>query len=294
MCISSPRFKASFVLVLTLCHGFLLGGPSHAQGIQFGDTNEWSSFALPPLQAPRNGPVLDVAFQDVKQDGPWSRTAEARLGEAEIRLFALLKGAQWGEALAHLKKMQPDLNRRDEMGATPLSWVARAGQMDLLKEMLRQGADTDVVGAGGLTPLGAAAFGGHELIVRELLRKQARTDVPMSTGQYPLHLACATGQVNIVRQLLSAGADWRLPNRQGRHAVSEAAYFGQVGALRALRESGADLAAPDLYRLNAVHAAALGVQPDALAWLQTQGVPMPSIFSQLLIDQWPQGELRTP
>jgi hypothetical protein len=278
---------------LALSQGFFFCAVAQAQvnnAIRSGDVSEWSGFGLPTVEPERKGPLLDLTFQDVKQDGPWSRSAETALGQPELQLLAQLKARQWAEALAHLKATRPDLNRRDDSGATPLSMAARAGELDLVKEMLRQGADPDLLGAGGLTPLGAAAFGGHELVLRELLRREARTDVPMSSGQYPLHMACATGQQGNIRQLVAAGADWRLPNRQGRHAIEEAAYFGQVGALLTLRGLGASLAEPDQYRLNAVHAAALGEQASTLAWLQAQGVGVPSIFSQLLIDQLAQAQ----
>lgn len=277
--------STSFLAVVLLGGSFLCCGPSEAQALRSGDVSEWSGFGTPAMEPVRTGPQTDWVFQDVQHEGPWSRSAERQLGQAEQGLFALLAAQRWPEALAHLKQTQPDLNRRDELGATPLSLVARAGQLALLKEMLRQGADVDSAGAAGMTPLGAAAFAGHDLVVRELLRQQARVDLPMANGQYPLHWACATGQVNTMTQLLKAGADWRLPNRQGRHAVEEAAYFGQLQALVTLQEHGADVAAPDAYRLNAVHAAALGEQVQTLAWLRAQGVRVPSVFSQLLIDQ---------
>jgi len=85
--------------------------------------------------------------------------------------------------------------------------------------------------------------------------------------------------------LMKQGADWREPNRQGRHALDEAALFGQIGAMQALLDAGAPLAEPDLHQLNAVHAAALGEQREALAWLRGRGVPVPSVLSQVLIDQ---------
>ena len=286
--------KAVTWAALALCQAFVFSIDGHAQGFQASGYSEWSSFVSPAVEPVRTGPLLDLAFQDLKQEGPWSHSAEIRLSQAERRQFELLDGVQWLDALKQLKQDRPDLNRRDEQGRTPLSIAARAGELELVKEMLRQGADPDMVGAGGLTALGGASFAGHELVVRELLRKDARVDVPMSRGQYPLHLACASGQLNIIRLLLASGADWRLPNGQGRHAVEEAAYFGQQQALALLQERGADLAARDQYRLNAVHAAAIGEQPQTVAWLRARGVAVPSIFSQLLIDQLVEGGARTP
>ncbi|MDO9237140.1 MAG: ankyrin repeat domain-containing protein [Aquabacterium sp.] len=233
----------------------------------------------------RTGPVKDLDFQDVGRDGPWQRSAQARLSQPEQQLLQWLTPGRWVDALALLKQQQPDLNRRDESGLTPLSMAARAGQLALVREMIRQGADVDQIGAGGATPLGAAALAGHELVVRDLLLQGARVDVPGASGQLPLHLACAAGHTRVVAMLVAQGADWRGLNLQGRHAVAEAAYFGQIPVLQWFDAAQVDLSSPDRYRLNAVHAAALGMQPQAVAWLRDKAVPVPSVITQVLIDQ---------
>jgi hypothetical protein len=271
--------------LLVLAGSLALTGHAQAQGISSRDTNEWTGLGAPELAAARPGPMADGVFQDVKHEGPWSRRSELALRPDARKLLALMQEARWLEALAWLKQTQPDLNHRDELGLTPLSMAARAGQLDLVREMLRQGAEPDQVGAAGMTPLGAAAWSGQELVVRDLLRLGADANVPGRTGQTPLHLACAAGQLGTIQLLLKAGADWQLTNRQGRHALAEAAYFGQMGAIQALQRSGAPLAALDANRLNAVHAAAFGEQRATLAWLRGQGVPVPSVMSQVLIDQ---------
>lgn len=271
--------------------------PCWAQ-VNHGATNEWSSF-LPPVAEPdRTGPVHDLAFQALKQGGPWRpEPAAGEVGDAQ-RLLALIRQANWADALAWLKQANPDPNAHDERGATPLSLAAAAGRTDLVKELLRQGAEPDQRGAGGMTPLGVASFNGHELVVRELLRRGARTDVPNATGQWPLHLACATGQQGVVKLLLDAGSDATAPNREGRHAFAEAAYFGQLGVMQQLldmRRVRADL--PDFYGRNALHAAALGQQSDAVAWLAQRGVVPNQVLTQVLLDQadqWAQGALVSP
>jgi hypothetical protein len=284
--LSSSNLDAARLCRLSACLLMAgLAGVAHAQAMGSGDANEWSGFGAPVAVPERPGSLPDAVFQQVKHDGPWSVRAEVALSQDALQLRELLLGARWAEAMVLLKQGQPDLNRRDETTLTPLSLAARAGQTELVREMLRQGADPDQVGASGMTPLGAAAWAGHELVVRDLLRQGARVDVPGRTGQLPLHLACAAGQVRTMALLMKQGADWREPNRQGRHALDEAALFGQIGAMQALLDAGAPLAEPDLHQLNAVHAAALGEQREALAWLRGRGVPVPSVLSQVLIDQ---------
>lgn len=280
------------------CWATLLGASlCSAQVRNERDVNEWSAFIVPVTEPERMGPVPDHQFQTLKQGGPWQAQASGGLSGIEKLLMSLVRQSQWADALALLKASNPDPNATDELGVTPLSLAAGAGQTELVKELLRRGADHDQRGAGGMTPLGVAAFNGHELVVRELLRQGARTDVPGATGQLPLHLACATGQQRIVKLLMAAGADVRAPNRQGRHALAEAAYFGQVGVMQQLLGAGVSADLPDLYGRNALHAAAIGQQKLAVVWLAKQGVKPTNALTQSLLDQagqWSNGALAAP
>lgn len=270
-----------------LCAVFfcLLNVASQAQGISSGDQTEWSSFIPAANQPERTGPVLDQVFQDVRRDGPWSRRSEAALSASERTLLQMLADRRWRDALAWLKQQQPDLNRRDESGRTPLTMAVQGDQLELVREMIKRGADLDQSGASGMTPLGAAALSGQETMVRDLLRAGADIDKPNTMGQTALHLACVSGHARMVVLLIDRGADWRLTNKQGRHALAEAAHAGQLPILQWFKGRGMDLSTPDFYRLNAVHAAAMGEQRAAVAWLRTQGVPVNSVLTQLIIDQ---------
>lgn len=280
------------ILTLDLMKQFDLKAALLAAGLCLGLThgaqasNEWASFMAPPLPVERNGPIADEQFALIKQGGPWHQLASNRWGQSEAHLLALLKSKQWQEASAWLKAQSPDVNAREPItGATALSLASLDGRLDLVRELIRHGAELDRVGAGGWTPLGAAAFHGHELVARDLLRKGARVDVPGASGQLPLHLACATGQTRMIELLIGQGANWRDVNRQGRHAMAESALFGQLPAMQTLQRLGANYSEPDLYGLNAVHAAALGEQRATLAYLQAQQVPVPSVITQIMMDQ---------
>lgn len=258
---------------------------AQAQGLAMQDPSDWSAFQGSAPEAPTQGPLLDAVFDDVRREGPWRVSDQQRLMSDATRLLQQLREARWDEALQTLKQQQPDLSRSDETRQTPLSLAAAAGQLPLVREMIRQGAPLDKVGAGGWTPLAAAVWHGHELVVRDLLRAGARLDAPTLTGQLPLHVAAAAGKPRLMAMLMQAGADWRWPNRRGHHAVSEAALFGHTAALQWLADQRVPLDAPDTTRLNALHAAALGGHPDTVQWLQQRGVPMPSALTQVLIEQ---------
>lgn len=256
-----------------------------AQGLAMQAPSDWSVFQGAAPEASTTGPLLDVVFDDVKREGPWRVSDQRRLMPEATQLLQLLVDARWDEALQWLRQTQPDLSRADDGGHTPLSLAAAAGQLPLVREMVRQGAPLDQVGTQGWTPLAAAVWNGHELVVRDLLRAGARTDAPTLTGQLPLHVACAAGKPRLMAMLVQAGADWRWPNRRGHHAVSEAAMFGHINALQWLADQQVPLSAKDATGLNAVHAAALGGHKNVVRWLQHRGVPAPSPLTQVLIDQ---------
>jgi ankyrin repeat protein len=205
-------------------------------------------------------------------------------------LQAATKG-QWAQALKLVRQQQANPNVQDEWHTSPLALAARAGQEELVRELLLHGANPNVTGADGYTPLGAAAQSGQAGVVRSLLKAGARRDAPGATGQSPLHLACAAGRLTVIDALLRAGADPALPNTHGQHGLDVAAYHGQAAALQRLVAAGLPLSTPDERGLNALHAAALGRQVELAGWLQQQGVSSPGALTDLLLakmqEPWP-------
>jgi hypothetical protein len=254
-----------------------------------------SQFAAPPVTAL---PVGDWPEADFKRIASGQPLLEPRLGHAPGsdtgRLFALLRDRQWPEAMVLLKQGSPDTNARNERSETPLTLASLAGQLPLVVELIKHGAELDRPGASGWTPLCAAIARGHFAVVEALLQSGASVNAATANGQLPLHEAAAVGDMRAMRLLVDAGADWRDFNRQGRHAIAEAALNGQLAALKWLARSDADLAMADAHRLNAVHAAALGQHVEALDYLGRHGVPVPSAVTQILIDQAREGVAPAP
>ena len=73
--------------------------------------------------------------------------------------------------------------------------------------MQAPGIEVDQSNEDGLTPLSVAADGGYNDIVRLLLRKGADPNRSIANGIAPLHRACLFGYTGIVEMLLHAGAN---------------------------------------------------------------------------------------
>ena len=158
----------------------------------------------------------------------------------DLALLTAARAARWGDALQLLKSGKADANARDALGGHALVLAARAGQDELVRELLRRGTDTGRVGEDGFTALGAAAFAGHRSTVRLLLRAGVDPKRWGSTGQTALHLASLAGQVPVLDELLGAGVDIELLNRERETALDVAGAAFQLDAMDLLIQAGAD------------------------------------------------------
>lgn len=102
-------------------------------------------------------------------------------------------GGIWGAAKnGDLAKLQEalsksaDVNGHDEMGITPLSWAAMAGQKDAAKLIIKKGAKINGKNRDGATPLHAAAFFGQTEIVEMLIKNKANLNLTNEKGETPL------------------------------------------------------------------------------------------------------------
>ena len=89
------------------------------------------------------------------------------------------------------------------------------------------------------TPLIMAARGGHEEVIRVLLKAGAEVNKMVKHGMSPLHLAVSFGHIEIVKLLLESGAD---PNEESSGRVTSlqlAALKGYHDVCKVLLQAGA-------------------------------------------------------
>lgn len=255
------------------------------------DVTDWSGFVGTRPEPVRVGPRDDVSFTVLRVGGPWTEKDHQPLNPRQRELMRLSREGQWPSMLDLLKQGVEQPDARDLDGATLLTLAARAGELQVVRELLRRGADVDRIGLHGHTPLGVASASGRDPVIQDLLRAGAGVDVPSATGQSALHLAAMGGHLKAMRQLLQAGANVRGLNREGRHALAEAALHGRTDAMALLVDAGLPANTPDQRGLNALHAAALGEQVAAVHWLRERSVPVPHPLTQVLIDNMGQRPL---
>ena len=123
---------------------------------------------------------------------------------------------------------------------TPLLNASVNGHTEVVKLLLKFGADPNIGNYNETTPLHKAARGGHSELVKQLLDGGAMPDKQNIYGFTVLIGAAAHGHQNTVELLLEAGADPNKSNRFGETPLIEAAWSGYESLVKLLLKKGAD------------------------------------------------------
>jgi hypothetical protein len=132
-----------------------------------------------------------------------------------VRPALAIDGDQLMEAayLGHVKTLNflldhgVDVNFQDEQyGASALHAAAQGGREEIVKILLKRGADVNLKSKEGNTPLMAAAFNHHESVVKTLLAAGAEVNTKNQADETALSLAREELQEGIIQLLLQAGA----------------------------------------------------------------------------------------
>ena len=147
------------------------------------------------------------------------------------------------EAVRDLLRQGADANAAHGDGMSALHWAAERGDAAIAEALVNAGAAVDAVTRiGHYTPLHVASTGGHAAVVERLVEAGADVSAAASTtGAAPLHLAAAAGSPAAIGVLLDHGADVDARERAwGQTPLMFAAARDRVEAVRALLDRGAD------------------------------------------------------
>ncbi len=147
------------------------------------------------------------------------------------------------EVVRSLLKQGADVNAAQGDGMTALHWAARHGDVELARMLVYAGANLKATTRlGGLTPLLMASQIGDSAVIEVLLKAGADAKTATANGTTPLMFAAASGRVEAVKLLLARGADMNAKeSARGETALMFAAAFGHVDAIQALVTAGAEV-----------------------------------------------------
>ncbi|KAF3407345.1 Ankyrin repeat domain-containing protein 50 [Talaromyces pinophilus] len=138
-----------------------------------------------------------------------------------------------------LMKMGADLEETDSNGRAALSYAARNGRLLAARLILENGAQLQAKDVNGRTALLWAAEYGHETVVELLLEKDANIHDKDEYGYTAVILAAGNGHGAAVKILLEKGAKAMDMDESGRTALSYAAEGGYQDVIDLLLGNGA-------------------------------------------------------
>ncbi len=153
--------------------------------------------------------------------------------------------AQRGEVeeIRNLLRQGADPSEAQPDGMTALHWSALNNQLDIVETLIFAGATLQpATRVGGYTPLHLASRSGNAEVVAALLAAGANPDILTGTGAASLHFASEANAVGVVNALVGHGADVNVQDGySSRTPAMFAAARNSAAALQALIDAGADL-----------------------------------------------------
>ena len=143
-----------------------------------------------------------------------------------------------------------DVNSKDAIGDTALSWAAYAGKLEVVKLLIEKGADINVKNTGtrfgaGYTPLMYAAAGGQLEMVKYLYEKtDAKLKEDASYGGVKvsgLRAAGISGKVEAMQFFIDQGADVNAKSSNGGTLLMGTTVSLNPAVTKLLLNNGADL-----------------------------------------------------
>uniref|UniRef100_T1JE69 Protein fem-1 homolog B n=1 Tax=Strigamia maritima TaxID=126957 RepID=T1JE69_STRMM len=116
-------------------------------------------------------------------------------------------GAGHLNVVKYLVKNGANINHPTKTNSTPLRAACFDGRLDIVRYLVEYNADIHIANKYNNTCLMIAAFKGHTQVVSYLLEKGANPNTKAHCGATALHFAAECGHVEIVRDLLEKGAN---------------------------------------------------------------------------------------
>lgn len=138
-----------------------------------------------------------------------SVSASNQEGQTALHLAALTTDSRLSAALLIEIESMPSkaraavLDAKDaELGRTALHYAAKLGSEHTVQQLIKAGADANVLTKTKHTALRSAAAQGHTAAVTVLIAGKARVNMPDVKGVNPLHAAASIGNLEVVAALL--------------------------------------------------------------------------------------------
>ena len=164
---------------------------------------------------------------------------------------------------------------QDDQSTTPLNEACICGDLPLVKELLKHGANANAKDPNGMRPLQTACTMGYVPLVKAILdynhksnhqtaKKMVEAPITWSKNTV-MHLVADNGDLEMMMVLLKYGANPSVQNDDGVAPIHIAASQGHINIAEKLLDSGKNL--PDSQCRSPLHYAAMRNQVDMINFL---------------------------
>ncbi|XP_053213387.1 kinase D-interacting substrate of 220 kDa B-like isoform X2 [Panonychus citri] len=192
-------------------------------------------------------------IEDGKNDQLISLLDEGRLGVNDVGeaggMSLLMVAAESGNLriVQELIRRGADLNYQDLDDWNTLITATKEGNLDIVTELVEAGATLDATDMGGWTPLLWASYKGCLDIAKVLLKKGASANVFDNNNMTPLIYASGRGFLEITLMLLAHAAKPDTPDKYGTTPLIWTCRKGHIDIAQKLLKAGATVDAIGMY-----------------------------------------------
>ncbi|XP_020774936.1 kinase D-interacting substrate of 220 kDa B isoform X1 [Boleophthalmus pectinirostris] len=161
-------------------------------------------------------------------------------------LFGYVEEENLPAIKAHLDKFR-DVDSRSDNGQTPLMVASEQGNLEIVQELIRRGANVNLDDIDSWTSLICAAKEGHIEVVQELLENGANLEHRDMGGWTALMWAAYKGRTEVARLLLEKGANPNITGQYSVYPIIWAAGRGHAEIVHLLLQHSAKVNCSDKY-----------------------------------------------
>ncbi len=199
-----------------------------------------------------------------------SENYDYRYKRARMPLFAVARTGNL-EVAKLLVKAGADVKYRDGGYGTALISAAEFGSLEILKYLKSKGAPISIQNSGQSSALSASAKNGHSEIVEYLVSEGVKINAQTIDQGFALNAAAKNGHLETVKLLLDKGADINLQNNGQGSALNAAARNGHLETVKLLLDKGADINLQNNGQGSALNAAARNGHNEIIEYLILKG-----------------------
>lgn len=162
------------------------------------------------------------------------------VSSAQDGIFDAIERGDTAQIATIIKNDINTLNVKDGDNRTPLHHASIAGNMNIVKILIDNGASLNPQDYQGFTPIHWAASKGHLDVVQTLINNGADINIKTNRGRTPLFLvAMNNGSTRIAKLLIDAGADVNTTENSGATPLSYAPFRDFNDIIDLLLDNGA-------------------------------------------------------